>query len=389
MNNPPKTKICVITAIDTTMSGLIFAQLQAARKQGFSVHGICTMGDSFQKLTEAGIVMHPVTIKRKISPFSDLKALWKMYRCFKKEKFTIVHTHTPKCSLLGQLAAKFAGVPVIINTVHGFYFHEYMKPLKRFFYITMEWIAARCSTMILSQNSEDIETAIKLNICKKEKIKLLGNGVDLEKFNPGRFDGKCKKKIRRQNNIPENAVVVGIIGRLVREKGFLELFQAVKKIISNNKNVWLVIIGPEEPEKTDGISGLTFHKYGIEERTIWLGKCDSDKIPELLTSIDIYALPSWREGFPRSAIEAAAMGLPIVATNIRGCRQVVTDGETGFLVPLKNIEKLQNAINTLVQDEQLRKTMGQAGYKKARAEFNERNVCRLVINTYNNLLSEK
>lgn len=386
-NKISKFKLAVVTAIDTTMSGLVFAQLKAAQKEGLIVHGICTKGDNYQKLINNGIIMYTVTIKRKISPFSDLKALWQMYRYFRSEKITIVHTHTPKCSLLGQLAAKFARVPIIINTIHGFYFHENMKAAKKWFYIAMEWIAARCSTMILSQNPEDIETAIKLQICKQDKIKLLGNGVDLEKFEPGRFNSNFKQQKRQQIGIPNDAIVIGIIGRLVREKGFLELFAAMKKIISENNNVWLVIIGPEEPQKTDKLSGHTFKEYGIADRTVWLGRCDADEIPELLSCFNIYALPSWREGFPRSAIEAAAMALPIVTTDIRGCRQVVTNGVNGLLVPLKNIDKLKNALNTLIKDKKLREKMGQAGYKKARAEFDEGRVCQIVLDTYNSFLS--
>ncbi len=378
-------RLCVVTAADLTMSSLIFAQLKAAQNSGYVVHGICTRGDYFGRLVSAGIKMHPVTIKRKISPLSDLRAMWQMYRYFKVEKIDIVHTHTPKCSLLGQLAAKLAGVPVIVNTVHGFYFHEYMKPAARKFYITMERIAAKCSSVILSQNPEDIQTAVELGICRPEKIKLLGNGVDLSKFDPSRFNGDFKRQMRDRLGIPQNAIVVGIIGRLVREKGFLELFEALRNIIVKKDNVWLVIIGPEEPEKPDRISGRTFQEYGIEHRTRWLGSRDVDEIPQCLACMDIYALPSWREGFPRSAIEAAAMGLPIAATNIRGCRQVVWDGLNGFLVPLRDVAALEKALNQLIEDENLRRKMGKAGFDRARAEFDEKRVCQIVIETYNNL----
>ena len=140
-----------------------------------------------------------------------------------------------------------------------------------------------------------------------------------------------------------------------------------------NKKVWLLIIGPEELEKADRISPWVFKKYGIEKRTRWLGP--RDDIPELLACSDIYVLPSWREGFPRSAIEVAAMGLPIVATNIRGCRQVVEDGNNGLLVPLKNVEELQETLEKLVNDAQLRSQMGQAGYEKAQREFDEQKIC--------------
>jgi glycosyltransferase involved in cell wall biosynthesis len=385
--NPPK--LCIVTAIDATIYILLLAQIKAAQEKGFIVHGICAKGENFEKLQAGGIKMHPVAVKRRISPFSDLKTLWQMYRYFRSEKIDIVHTHTPKCSLLGQLAARLAGVKTIINTVHGFYFHDNMRPAARRFYIFMEKIAAKCSSIILSQNPEDIETAAKTGICKADKIRLLGNGVDLSKFHPSRFDDGFKKTKRKELGIPEKAVVVGIIGRLVREKGFLELFEAMKNIVAKNDNAWLVIIGPEEPHKTDGISGQTFTKYGIAGRTVWLGSRNCSEIPQLLSCVDIYALPSWREGFPRSAIEAAAMGLPVVATNIRGCRQVVEDGVNGLLVPPKDTGSLEIALTSLISNRPLREKMGQAGYKKARLEFDEQRVCQIVLDTYNELLAEK
>ena len=385
-NKQGKPKIAVVTASDGTMVILLFAQLETARDCGYQVHGVCSVGEYFDKLEDAGIVMHPIEIKRKMTPFADMKVLFQMVRLFRRERFDIVHTHTPKCSLLGQLAAKIAGVPVVVNTVHGYYFHENMRPLKRWFYIAMEWIASRCSSVILSQNSEDIETAVKLHISRREKLVVLGNGVDLKKFDPQRFDQGFRDEKRREIGLPRDAVVIGIIARLVKEKGLIELCEAFKRIVAEAENVWLVVIGPEDKIKADVVSGNVFAEYGIEDRTIWLGI--RDDIPELVSCMDIYALPSWREGFPRSAIEAASMGLPIVATNIRGCRQVVEDGQTGFLVPLKDSDQLAEKLLMLVKDESLRKRMGQAGFDKSRREFDERKVCDIVTGIYEKYLNK-
>ncbi|MHC4693942.1 MAG: glycosyltransferase family 4 protein [Planctomycetota bacterium] len=379
-------KIAIVSAIDFTLRVLLTGQIKAIQHEGFEVHGVCSPGQDFQTLREMGVLMFSVTVKRSISPFSDLVALWRMYRYFKRQKISIVHTHTPKVSLLGQLAAKLAGVPIIVNTIHGFYFHEYMKPLVRRFYVAMEWIAARCSTIILCQNPEDIETAVKLGICKRNKIKLLGNGVDLSIFDPFKFDDEFKRKKRSEIGVPEEAVVVGIIGRLVKEKGYLELFKAMRDIMAKNKNVWLVIIGPEEPEKSDRISSDKLVEYNITSQTCWLG--ERYDVAELLACCDVYTLPSWREGFPRSAIEAAAMALPVVATNIRGCRQVVEDGLNGILVPVRNSTSLACAIKQLIGDEQLRLKMGKAGYEKSRREFDEQDVCKIVLDTYTQLLEK-
>lgn len=379
-------KVTVVTGVDVTFKCLLPVQLDAMIKEGFEVSGICSQGPNFQMLRDKGISMYPITLKRSMSPFSDLVAFWKLYRYFKRKKPDIVHTHTPKPNLLGQVAAKFAGVPVIINTVHGFYFHKNMEPFARWFYIALEWIASKCSTMILSQNPEDIETAVELGICTREKIKFLGNGVDLNKFDPERFDDNFKKQKREKIGVPKDAIVVGIIGRLVKEKGYLELFEAFREITAERSNVWLVIIGPEEPEKADRISADAFKQYNIAERTRWLGS--RDDVPELLACCDVYTLPSWREGFPRSAIEAAAMRLPIVATNIRGCRQVVENGKNGLLVPLKDSKELEKALLKLIGNPDLREQMGKAGYEKSQKEFNEQKVCEIILNTYKECLNK-
>ncbi len=380
-------KVAVLCSTDLSFRALLLPQMTAAKQAGYVVHGISSNGPYFRQLREKGFIMYPVTLKRSISPFSDMVALWRMYWYFKCERFDIVHTHMPKDGLLGQLAAKLADVPITMSTVHGFYFHDNMKPWVRRFYIAIEWIIGKCSTTLLCQNPEDIETAIRLGICKRDKIKLLGNGVDLSKFAPWRFDADFRRRKRTEIGVPEDAVVVGIIGRLVREKGYFELFEAMRNVMAVNNNVWLVIIGPEEPEKADRISTDSFSRFGIEHHTRYLGL--RNDMPELLACCNIYTLPSWREGFPRSAIEAAAMGLPIVATNIRGCRQVVEDGVNGFLVPPQDSTALKNAITKLVEDDQLREKMGHSGFLKARREFDEKTVCRIVIDTYKKLLATK
>jgi len=376
-------KVAVVTAIDNTLRGLLNAQLLAAIEAGYEVHGVCSPGSNFEFLEDEGIIMHPIPISRRITPFRDIVSLYRLYKLFKAQKIDIVHTHTPKVSLLGQLAARMAGVPIVVNTVHGFYFHDHMRPALKKFYIFMEKIAGRCSDMILSQNPEDVDTAVKLGIAKPEKIRVLGNGVDLDKFRPNRFDDNFIAKKRQEVGLPEDALVIGIIGRLVREKGFLELFEAFRNLIDRYDNLRLLIIGPEDTEKPDHISGQTFREYGIESHTFWLGR--RRDIPELLAACDIYCLPSWREGFPRSAIEAAAMALPIVTTDIRGCRQVVDDCVNGILVPFNNPAALEEALSKLIENSELRKKMGQAGYKKAQKEFDENKVCELVINTFNEL----
>ncbi len=379
-------KLAVVSAIDITLKILVIAQIKAAQKQGFEVYGICSEGPNFDMLRDQGIKMHPIRIKRSISPLSDLKSLWQMYRYFKKEKIDIVHAHTPKVVLLAPIAAKLARVPIRICTLRGFTVREGLKPLAKFVCRIMAWITSKCSTFQLSQNPEDVKRYVSLRVCKENRIAPLGNGVDLQKFDPDRFNTEFMKQKRAEIGIPVDAVVIGIIARLVRKKGYLELFAAFKRIIIEKDNVWLIIIGPEESEKADRISTDTFKDYGIQNRTKYLKA--RDDIPELLGCCDIFTLPSWREGFPRSPIEAAAMRLPIVATDIQGCRQVVENDKNGILVPLRNAEQLEIALLRLIENPDLRKQMGRVGYEKAQKEFDETRVCQNVTHTYKTLLGD-
>ncbi|MFC1677024.1 glycosyltransferase family 4 protein [Planctomycetota bacterium] len=380
-------KLAVITTVDATMAGLVLAQIKAAQREGFSVYGLCAKGPYYKMLEDNEIFMRSLPFVRSITPLKDLIALWKLYRFFKHEQIDIVHTHTPKAALYGLLASKIAGVKLSVNTAHGLSFNENTKSLLRFCCLAYEHFAARLVDITLMQNPEDVETAKNLKIGRPEKIRYLGNGVDLQKFNPSKFDSDFVKAKKAELKIPQDALVIGIIGRIVREKGFLELFEAMKKLMPRYKKVWLVIIGPEQSGRNGGISGNTFKEFGIEDRTCWLGR--RDDVAELLACFNIYAFPSWREGFPRSAIEAAAMGLPIVTTNIRGCRQVVEDGVNGILVPLRNVNALEAALTKIIEDENLRNEMGKKGYEKAQSDFDEKKVCKIVIDTYEELLSEK
>jgi glycosyltransferase involved in cell wall biosynthesis len=266
----------------------------------------------------------------------------------RKERFTIVHTHNPKPGLLGQLAARMARVPIVINTLHGFYFHEHTPPFWRRFYVTMEKIAARCSDVILSQNSEDIQTAVREGICSPELIKPLGNGIDIGRFDRNRLSPDLLAQKRQELAIPEGVPVVGFVGRLVREKGILELMEAAVQIRKRVPDVRFLLIGPIDREKADALTLEVAGEYGLANSCIFAGF--REDMPELYALMDVFVLPSHREGFPRSPMEASAMSLPAVVTDIRGCREAVEEGRNGCLVPLGDTGAIETAILDLLQD---------------------------------------
>ncbi len=380
-------KVLTVTSIDTTIVVLLWAQLRTQQVTGYETSVACRLGANREWLEDHGVHYTSLDIRRSISPIADLKTLWKLIRHLRREKITIIHTHTPKAALLGQLAGWFARTPVVVDTAHGFYFHPNMKPLPKMFYIAMAWLGARCATLTLSQNSEDIDTAIRLKICKPNGIRFLGNGIDLTRFDPSQFDDDARVEIRKNAGLPHDKLIIGMVGRLVVEKGYLELFEAVRLLAKKRDDIHLVIIGPEETLRAGAMQPGAWEKYGIGPITTYLGP--RDDINALMSCMDIFTLPSWREGFPRSAIEAAAMSLPIVTNDVRGCREVVTDGLNGLLVPPRDATALAAAIERLLDDSAERQRFGQAGRKRALTEFDENIICERVLNVYSELLATK
>jgi len=359
---------------------LLLPQLKFLKKEGYEVCAICSKGKFIKDIIKEGISVKIVNFKRGVSPLFHTVSLVKLIFYFRKRNFDIVHTHNPAPGLLGQVAAKVSGVPIIINTIHGFYFDENTPFLKRKFFVYAEKIAASCSTLIFSQNKEDIKTALKEKICPDGKIKYLGNGINLSVFSPQKLSGDFVANKKKELGIPDCVYVIGIVGRLVAEKGYLDLFEAVKSVIKEIPNILLLAVGPEEPTKIDRIDKDIVKKYGIESNTLFLGeRTDLDEIYPLM---DLFVLPSHREGFPRSVIEALAMRRPVIVTNIRGCREIVEDEKNGILVPMKNSKALADKMIYMLQNRKERERMSENGRKKAEQEFDEKLVFDRIKECY-------
>lgn len=383
-----QAKVAHITTVDLSLHYLLLNQLRSIQQAGYEVVGVSSPGLDVPAVEAAGIRHIAVQITRHpFTPLQDLKTLWQLYRIIRREGFAIVHTHTPKPGFLGQVAAKMAGVPVIVNTLHGFYFHDHMHPVLRRFYIMLEKIAARCSDVILSQNREDIKTAIGEHICPPEKIRHLGNGIDVQRFNPASLTPQDIAGKRLEVGLPEGARVVGFVGRLVREKGLLELFAAARIVRERLPNVRFLFVGQVDSEKRDALTPDTAQEYGIADICHFLGR--RQDMPGLYALMDVFVLPSHREGFPRAPMEASAMKVPCVVTDIRGCREVVEHGRNGLLVPLGDVQALAEAIVELLTDREKARRMGEEGRRMARERFDEQLVFEKVKAEYARLLREK
>lgn len=383
-------KIAHVTTIDASLHSLLLNQMQSLQAAGYDVAGISAAGAAVP-LIEAGGVRHlAVPMSRNLSPLADLVSLWRLYRTMRRERFTIVHTHTPKAGLLGQLAARLAGVPVVVNTIHGFYFHEHMRPLARRFYIFMERIAAFCSDLILSQNAEDMETAVREGICRREKIALLGNGIDLSGFNADAVSADDALRCREKLHIPADAPVVGFVGRLAaRRKGFLDFLAAAKRIAALRPDVRFLIAGDTDHGKPDAVEPSVAEDYGIADRCVFVGQLPNTALPRLYKVMSVLVLPSLFEGVPRVVMEASAMGVPSVVSDVKGNREAVDQDGNGLRVPFGEVPALTAAILRILTERDTAQRMSIEAVRIAAGRFDERLVFEKVKQEYARLLLAK
>ncbi len=380
-------KICYVASAEITIRFILFNVLKFLKGQGYDVSVVCSSGNWIKNIEQHGMRVKNITMKRKISPISDLIAFWQLFFYFRKEKFQIVHTHTLKPEFLAQLAAKLAGVPIIVNTIHGFDFSEQSSFLKMRAVLLLEKIAAKCSDTIFAVSKLIIKTAIKEKIGRPDSIKYWGGSVDISRFSPQRFSRDFIAQKKKHLGISPSSRVIGIVARLVVEKGYLELFMALENVLTEFPDTVLLVVGPEEPEKKDAIKSKTIRKYDIEKNAIFLGeRIDVDEIYPLM---DIFVLPTHREGIGASILEASAMEKPVIVSDTGGCPEAVEDKKTGILIPVKNVKKLTEAILYLFNNPEEAKKMGRNGRKKVLREFDERLVFDRVATEYQRLINKK
>ncbi|WP_251518633.1 glycosyltransferase family 4 protein [Staphylococcus sp. HKU1] len=309
-----------------------------------------------------------------------------MAKLFKQIKPDIVHVHTPVAGVLGRIAAKIANVPTIIYTAHGFYFHDGMsKSQYRFYFIVEKLIGRYFTDYIFTQSEEDYQIAKEnqfLLESKKDNYLHISNGIDLDsKFNFDKMNKYNLDKLKKDLNIKDDDIVVSFIGRLVKEKGILDLLESYDKLTS--KNVKYLIIGDLPSSERDSETIKLIDNYRKNKNIIFTGQISN--INEHLAISDIFCLPSFREGMPRSIIEAMAMKNAIIATNIRGSREEVIDGETGFLVPLQSSKFIANKVDELVNDSEYLTQLQEASYLRAKQIFNEKEVVAKQLRVFDNI----
>ncbi len=374
--------VTVPVSLDTQLGG----QLSYMRGRGYDVHVITSPGPELAAFAEReGVPAEAIPMRRAITPMKDLVALYRLWRSLRRIRPQIVHSHTPKGGLLGMIAATLARTPVRIYHLRGLPFVT-ATGLRRRLLRSTEWVSCALAHRVIAISHSTQSTAVEEGLSRPDKIGVLlggGNGVDAAvRFKPQ--PASVRSEIRGQLQIPEDALVIGFVGRLARDKGIVELAAAWKQLRERDPRLHLLLVGWNELEPGLAEMGAALQA----DPRVRLTGPRSD-VPRLYAAMDVVALPTYREGFPNVAVEAAAMALPLVATSIPGCVDAVQDGVTGTLVPVADAGALRVALERYIADPALRSRHGQAGRRRVLQDFRREAIWEAIDAEYQRLLEAR
>ncbi|MCX7760509.1 MAG: glycosyltransferase family 4 protein [Hydrogenothermaceae bacterium] len=357
-------------------------------KRGYRVYAICPKGEKNSDLKNAGIEVINYEIERKsINPLKEIYSIKNIYNAIKDLKLDLINTFTAKPNIYGTFASKIAGIPRIINLVEGlgsFYVDNNLKSLlvRNIIEILYKY-TFKLSDICIFVNSDDPKYFVDRGIIDSNKVKVIKSvGVDTDYFSMAEVTEDFICMYKEKLSIEKNKIVVLMIGRAIWHKGIREFYEAAEILSNKYHNIDFVFVGDTD-EGNPSCAPSSF----LKNRNVkWLGF--RNDIKYLIAISDIVVLPSYREGVPRTLLEAASMSKPIVTTNTVGCREVVEDGKNGFLVPVKDSIELAKKIEILINDRDLREKMGKYGREKAVKEFDIRRVVDEYISLYEQLLQK-
>ncbi len=378
--------------VTTVPDSFIFltGQVGYMKERGFDIHGLSSSGESLLRFAEReNVSVHAVEMPRRISPFRDVVSLVKMLNLLRRIRPHIVHAHTPKGGLLGMVSAWLARVPVRIYHMRGLPFTT-ATGWRRKLLMWCERISCGLAHRVLCVSSSVRQLAVDAHLCPPRKIIVLargsGNGVDaVQRFNGSNILPSLRDETRRRFNIPQKALVLGFIGRIVRDKGIIELAGAWKELRQDFPALHLLLVGPHEMQ--DPIPSEIERTLHNDPRVHFLGR--QENMPPLYAVMDVLALPTYREGFPNVLLEAAGMKVPVVATHVPGCTDAVQDSVTGMLVPPYDAASLAEAIRRYLHDGELRRRHGAAARDWVLREFRPEGIWQAIYQEYVRCLAEK
>ena len=383
-------KLIRITTVPISFKVLLKGQLRFMASNGFDVKGVSSEGEELREVHEnEGIVMEAINMSRKITPFQDLKSLWEMWNFLRKEKPQIVHTHTPKAGIIGMLAARLAGVPHRLHTVAGLPLME-ATGIKRKILNFVEKLTYSSATRVYPNSKGLYDFILQNHFTQSNKLKIIANGssngINTTFFSPAQVSEIEKVALREKLNIHSDDFVFVFVGRIVSDKGINELIKAFSELQTvENKpaGIKLLLVGGLEND-LDPLNPETLAEINQNKDIISVGF--QQDVRSFFAIADALVFPSYREGFPNVVMQAGAMGLPSIVSDINGCNEIIVEGENGLIIPPKNVEKLKEKMLTLARDKNLYIKLKENSRRMIENRYEQSVVWNALLEEYEGLL---
>jgi len=373
--------VLFVATVESHLLNFHIPFMKLFQNKGYEVHVATKLANRQQEFDDIGVVKHNVDFTR--SPYSPkvFASLFQMEKLLREVPFSLVHVHTPVAAFVTRLACQRTNTHPVLYTAHGFHFYK-GAPLRNWLlYYNVEKIAAHWTDGLITINKEDYLAAKKFRLYNNGKVFYVpGVGVDVTSIQE-RTAVVDKLAIRKKLGIDDNAIVIITVGELNNNKNHIQILRALPKLRETNFNYLIVGTGEDEVKLKKAVKEMS-----LQNRVSFLGFCKD--VPELLAASDIFILTSRREGLPKAILEAMAVGLPIISTNVRGNRDLVEHGENGLLIELDDIEDTTKALETLLRSPQLRKKMGSRSKELVQA-YDLKNVLPTVEEIYDFYLSAR
>ena len=384
MTNP---KLIRITTVPVSLAGLIRGQHRYMNQQGFEVVGVSSSGKELEEVTQnEGVRTEAVEMTRTLSPMKDLMSLWQFYRLCRKEKPTIVHSHTPKAGIVGMMGAWLARVPIRLHTVAGMPLME-ATGAKRKLLDFVEKMTYAFATKVYPNSQGLYDFIVEGNYAKPKKLHVIANGssngIDTSFFSLNTVSEETKQQLRQELGIKDNDFLFVFVGRMVGDKGLNELIAAFPTIHEKNPNAHLLLVGnfereldPLLPQTEEVISNHpNIHAVGFKSN-----------VKDYFAISDALVFPSYREGFPNVVMQAGAMGLPSIVTDINGCNEIIEEGTNGIIIPPKDVVALKSAMLEMIENKELYQHLKSNAREMITSRYEQRVVWEALLEEYKRLI---
>jgi glycosyltransferase involved in cell wall biosynthesis len=381
-------RICHVTTSDVTLGILFAGQLRYKLDLGFEVWAVSSPGPHVGGVRAQGVRVHTVPMTRASVGFADLTALVRLIWFFAAHRFDIVEMSTPKAILLGSIAACLTRQPLRIVTIRGAPYDGY-RGWRRQILTWPDRVGCALAHRVVAISHELREAIVRDGICRRDKATTYlsgsSNGLDLGRFTPTPDHVAFGRELRRRHGIADDALVIGTVARLRVQKGIVELIEAFETLLARGRNIFLLLVGGFDT--VDPIPADVRERIERHRRVIATGHQPQ---PELYyAAMDVLAFPTYREGFGNVPLEASAMGLPLVVTDVIGCREAAPAGIASIAVPPRDAAALAEALDRLLGDPELRRRLGDGGQRRARSRFARERIWRAMLADYAMLLARQ